>query len=227
MAIQNRRGNYEDFVPSKMLPGEFAVVQNGDPNSTDGKAVYMAFQTGDVRRLATYKELQTEVSNAAEEIAQDITDDFEQQITPLVNSASQSASNASASATQAQNIVNSAVSTIQTAGATQVTAVQAKGDEVLESIPADYTDLSDDVTALKADFILQIDEIPDTVQSYTFVDGTVSQITHNRSGVAIRTDVFTYGTNTITEVRTLSTGESLAIVTNLTTLETTVTYAAA
>ena len=151
MAIQNRRGNYEDFVPSKMLPGEFAVVQNGDPNSTDGKAVYMAFQTGDVKRLATYNELQTEVSNAAEEIAQDITDDFEQQITPLVNSASQSASNASASATQAQNIVNSAVADIQAAGTTQVAAVQAKGDEVLDSIPADYTDLSDDVTALKAD----------------------------------------------------------------------------
>ena len=152
MAIQNRRGNYEDFVPSKMLPGEFAVVQNGDPNATDGKAVYMAFQAGDVKRLATYNELQTEVSNAAEEIAQDITDDFEQQITPLVNSASQSASNASASATQAQNIVDSAVSTIQTAGATQVTAVQTKGTEVLDSIPADYSDLSDDVSELKSAF---------------------------------------------------------------------------
>ena len=151
MAIQNRRGNYSDFVPSKMLPGEFAVVQNGDPNSTDGKAVYMAFQTGDVRRLATYNELQTEVSNAAEEIAQDITDDFEQQITPLVNSASQSASNASASATQAQNIVDSAVADIQAVGTTQVTAVQAKGDEVLESIPEDYTDLSNEVSGLKAD----------------------------------------------------------------------------
>ena len=87
--------------------------------------------------------------------------------------------------------------------------------------------LDQETTQLKEDFILQMDEIPDTVQSYTFVDGTVSQITHNRSGVAVRTDVFTYGTNTITEVRTLSTGESLTIVTNLTTLETTVTYATA
>lgn len=92
---------------------------------------------------------------------------------------------------------------------------------------ADAKAVGDQLSTLKEDFILQIDEIPDTVQSYTFVDGTVSQITHNRSGVAIRTDVFTYGTNTITEVRTLSTGESLTIVTNLTTLETTVTYAAA
>ena len=92
---------------------------------------------------------------------------------------------------------------------------------------ADAKAVGDQLSELKDDFILEMDEIPDTVQSYTFVDGTVSQIVHNRSGVAIRTDVFTYGENTITEVRTLSTGESLTIVTNLTTLETTVTYAAA
>ena len=92
---------------------------------------------------------------------------------------------------------------------------------------ADAKAVGDQLSELKEDFILQMDEIPDTVQSYTFVDGTVSQIVHNRSGVAIRTDVFTYGENTITEVRTLSTGGSLTIVTNLTTLETTVTYAAA
>ena len=91
---------------------------------------------------------------------------------------------------------------------------------------ADAKKTGDELTALKADSILQMDEIPDTVQSYAFVDGTVSQITHNRSGVAIRTDVFTYENNTITEARTLNTGESLTIVTNLTTLETTVTYAA-
>lgn len=92
---------------------------------------------------------------------------------------------------------------------------------------ADAKAVGDQLSELKEDFILQMDEIPDTVQSYTFADGTVSQIVHNRSGVAIRTDVFTYGENTITEVRTLNTGESLTIVTNLTTLETTVTYAAA
>ena len=119
------------------------------------------------------------------------------------------------------------VTAVNSAGSAQVSAVQNKGDTVLASIPSDYTSLQNDVDSLRDDFILEMDEIPDTVQSYTFVDGTVSQITHNRSGVAVRTDVFTYGTNTITEVRTLSTGESLTIVTNLTTLETTVTYAAA
>lgn len=101
---------------------------------------------------------------------------------------------------------------------------------VVDGIQSDRTQITTNKTniaQLKEDFILQMDEIPDTVQSYTFADGTVSQIVHKRSGVAIRTDVFTYGENTITEVRTLNTGESLTIVTNLTTLETTVTYAAA
>ena len=109
---------------------------------------------------------------------------------------------------------------------------------ILDSIPAPDTTLSiagraadakatgDEIADVKRDFILQMDEIPNTIQSYTFADGTVSQITHSRSGETIRTDSFTYGTDAITEVRTSSTG-TLTIVTNLTTLETTVTYVAA
>lgn len=95
---------------------------------------------------------------------------------------------------------------------------KAVGDEL--------ADVKRDLSDINEDFILQMDEIPNTIQSYTFADGTVSQITHSRSDVTIRTDTFTYGTDAITEVRTSSTG-TLTIVTNLTTLETTVTYAAA
>ena len=75
---------------------------------------------------------------------------------------------------------------------------------------------------------LQWDNIPDTTQSIVFdQQGNIASITHTDSGsVAVRTDAFTFGENTITEVRTLNTGESLTLVTNLTTLVTTVTYAA-
>ena len=31
MSIQMRRGDYTDFDPTKMVPGEFAVVQENDP----------------------------------------------------------------------------------------------------------------------------------------------------------------------------------------------------
>ena len=57
MAIQNRRGAYGNFDPTKMKPGEFAIVQSGDPNSTDGKAVYICTTTGVVRRLVSELEL--------------------------------------------------------------------------------------------------------------------------------------------------------------------------
>lgn len=77
--------------------------------------------------------------------------------------------------------------------------------------------------------LLESETIPDTVQTITFdTSGNVSQIVHkNGSNVAVRTDAFTFGANTITEVRTLNTGESLTLVTDLTTLQTTVTYTTA
>lgn len=65
--IQHRRGAYTDYDPTKLLPGEMAVVQSGDPNSTDGKAVYIATAAGNVKRLATAEELQSEIETALQE----------------------------------------------------------------------------------------------------------------------------------------------------------------
>ena len=91
----------------------------------------------------------------------------------------------------------------------------------------DLAVVNDEVSDLKSALLLQEDNIPDTTQSITFdSDGNVSQIVHKDSSqTAVRTDVFTFGASSITEVRTLSTGESLTIVTNTDTLVTTVTYA--
>lgn len=102
-----------------------------------------------------------------------------------------------------------------------------------EQAQSTVTDLADDVSelqtetaALKDELSLLSETIPDTVQTYTFTDGNVSAITHTgANSTVVRTDTFTYGTGTITEMRTLSTGESLTIVTNLETLETTITFA--
>lgn len=94
---------------------------------------------------------------------------------------------------------------------------------------ADAKKVGDEITQIKSDLLLLEGEIPDTVQSITFDQTTcnISTIAHTRNNVAIRTDVFTFGATTITETRTLNTGESLTIVTDLETLETTVTYSAA
>ena len=89
--------------------------------------------------------------------------------------------------------------------------------------------LGDDVSELKSAILLQEVTIPDTTQTISFdSSGNVSSIVHkDGSNNTIRSDAFTFVTNTITEVRTLYTGETLTIVTNTTTLITTVTYAAA
>ena len=109
------------------------------------------------------------------------------------------------------------IEAVTSTGAAEVAAVEAKGDLVLASIPEDYSTMG---------YLQELlhDEVADTVQEYTFDGGSVSQIDHKRNNVAIRTDVFTYGDNTITETRTLSGGQSVTIVTNLDTLETAVTY---
>ena len=90
---------------------------------------------------------------------------------------------------------------------------------------ADAKKTGDEISDVKNTLSLLDDEIPDTVQTITFdQNGNVQSITHSRNNAAVRTDVFTFAANSVTEVRTLSTGQSLTIVTNLSTLETTITY---
>lgn len=57
MAIQMRRGVYERFVPSKFVPGELGVVLSGDPYASDGRAAYVCFAAGIVKRVATYEDM--------------------------------------------------------------------------------------------------------------------------------------------------------------------------
>lgn len=57
MAIQLRRGSYSNLDAQKAKPAEVLVVQSDDPIAEDGKAVYVAFQAGSIKRMATYDEL--------------------------------------------------------------------------------------------------------------------------------------------------------------------------
>lgn len=77
MAIQVRRGNYADFDPDKMLPGEWAVVLANDPVVQDGKSVFICFSAGNVKRMATYEDMVSQFG--------DLTDDIVNQLTSQVN----------------------------------------------------------------------------------------------------------------------------------------------
>lgn len=78
MGMQNRRGVYDKFDPQKMIPGEWAVVISGDEHAIDGKAVYMCFAAGDVKRMATYEDmldyLATVIEDANEIIVADMVE---------------------------------------------------------------------------------------------------------------------------------------------------------
>ena len=71
MAIQMRRGKFTNFLPSKLQPGEWAIVQGEDPSASDGLSVYVAFAAGVVKRMATYTDM---VDNCRDAIEQSIGD---------------------------------------------------------------------------------------------------------------------------------------------------------
>lgn len=100
MAIQTRRGAYNDFDPEKMLPGEWASVTSGDPGANDGRSVYMCFAPGDVKRMATYEDMQENISEA--------TEDIREQFTEGVESATQAATSAADQATTAASTAEDA-----------------------------------------------------------------------------------------------------------------------
>lgn len=66
MIILIRRGNEKDFDPSKMRPGEFAFM-------LDSKKVLATFAAGDVKQLATYQDMKTDILAVTDEIIKDLT----------------------------------------------------------------------------------------------------------------------------------------------------------
>lgn len=46
MAITIRKGPYDKFDAQKLQAGEMAMVTEGDPHTSDGRAVYVCFSPG-------------------------------------------------------------------------------------------------------------------------------------------------------------------------------------
>lgn len=60
MAIQLRRGSYDDMNPDLLVPGELVAVLEDDINTDDGKALYACFETGEVKRVLLADDVETE-----------------------------------------------------------------------------------------------------------------------------------------------------------------------
>jgi hypothetical protein len=84
---------------------------------------------------------------------------------------------------------------------------------------ADSTTAEAKVTAHLADNALRLD-IKGSIQIPIVVDNQVTQILHQVSGVTVRSDIFTYSTNLVTEVRTLTAGGTLTLKYHTDTLQT-------
>lgn len=112
MAIQNRRGSYTNFDPDKMVAGEFAVVRDGDPNSSTGRSVYLCFEPGVVKRLADYEDIRDMVADVAEEYIQDF-DDAVSALTDLIPDTEQAKDDANAAAEAANEAAEAASAVVQ------------------------------------------------------------------------------------------------------------------
>lgn len=88
MAITHRKGNYNDYDPSRMRPAEFGVTLANDPKAVDGKAVHIAFAAGEDKTLMTFEDAEKMIQVATEEA----TSQAQQYATNSANSAKESRS---------------------------------------------------------------------------------------------------------------------------------------
>lgn len=185
MAIQNRRGDYNDFDPQKLVPGEWAVVLSGDPNSVRGKAVYMAFDIGDVERMATYEDMQENIESATTDIQAQFADELTQTITDANAAVTTMRSDIDAEIASATDTVDNLTFQVNTATNNARAATAEATSAASEAIEA-------------AEAVQEIIDGGQTVLSWngriglvvpTEGDYTSSQITHGNTTVA---DVLTF-----------------------------------
>lgn len=125
MAIQVRRGQFSKFNASKLLPGEWACVLSGDTNVSDGKAIYVCFAAGTVKRMVTSDELSSAIGTVSQAITAAVgalSDDidaelagFDGRITAAITAAqtaTSAADTAANGATQAKNAANQAAASV-------------------------------------------------------------------------------------------------------------------
>lgn len=75
MAIQMRRGIYDKFDPTRLVAGEWAVVLSNDPVAKDGRAAYVCFASGIVKRIATHEDMEDEFLQIRDETVEWIRDE--------------------------------------------------------------------------------------------------------------------------------------------------------
>lgn len=118
----------------------------------------------------------------------------------------------------AETTVDELIADIEEAAEDQIDAIEAKGEEVIESIPSDYSELADQVDDLKTDFGDVADFVGDTdtdigthigpVEKLAFTDSDATQKTVSIK-VRSNNSIKVYGTATEQFIRTIQDNISL------------------
>ena len=91
MAIQVRRGVKDDFDPTKMLPGEWAVSIDTDTNN---QIVWMCFKAGVVKRMGTYEDFKAQIKDATKDIRDEYMEEFNVLLAQIESLAEETSTNA-------------------------------------------------------------------------------------------------------------------------------------
>nr|DAJ05033.1 MAG TPA: major tropism determinant [Bacteriophage sp.] len=91
MAIQVRRGVKDDFDPTKMLPGEWAVSIDTDTNN---QIVWMCFKAGVVKRMGTYEDFKAQIKDATKDIRDEYMEEFNVLLDQIESLAEETSTNA-------------------------------------------------------------------------------------------------------------------------------------
>ena len=129
MAITMRHGPYNKFDPQKLRTGEIAVVTEGDPHASDGKAIYQCFSPGDVKRMATYEDMADQIEEAGGEV-------IDNHIEEKVGVALKACEDAAKAAQDAKTNADKAVSSANTAASSADTAAKSANEAAEKALEA-------------------------------------------------------------------------------------------
>lgn len=160
MAIQLRRGSYENFDPQKMKPAEVGVVQSGDPTSADGKAVYVAIQSGDVKRMASLDELE-DYNDQSEAILQQVQaqNTTIQQVYQRTNERATDAEQAASDAEQLKADTQQLKADVQTLYNNAESAIQGYTATAEQSIASTLADAQSAIADAQQDGIDAVEQV--------------------------------------------------------------------
>lgn len=173
MAITMRHGPYNKFDPQKLRTAEIAVVTEGDPHASDGKAIYQCFSPGDVKRMATYEDMLDQIDEAG-------GDAIDNHIEEKVGVALKACEDATKAAQDAKTNADKAVSSANTAASSASTAANTanKAAEAASKAAEDCKNLIDEKHVAEIEKAVQQSLMVDTVAG-TVTGKTVTDLPEN------------------------------------------------